>query len=147
MSRTKWGRPVRSSTTAGVVSIAVLAVTAIILPKIPHQGMKQAEIDQHIPKQKRTPSVTISNLTWHKEGFDNVLVASFKIDNANAFPVNDIEISCDEIDPNGTLLGSTSRTIFNVIDPHGSKTVIDFDMGYIHSQTKSTRCSVSKFQR
>jgi hypothetical protein len=131
----------------GIVSIAVLAVTAIILPKIPHQAMKQAEIDQNIQKRKRPPSVTISNLTWHKEGFDNVLVASFTIDNANAFPVNDIEISCDEIDPSGTKLGTTSRTILNVIDPHGSKTVIDFDMGYIHSQTKSTRCLVSGFQQ
>lgn len=139
--------PVRSSTTAGIISIAVLVVAAIILPKIPHRGMKQAKLDQYTQKRKRTPSVTISYLTWHKEGFANVLVASFTIDNANAFPVNDVEISCDEIDPSGTILGTTSRTIFNVIDPHGSKAVIDFDMGFIDSQTKSTRCLVSGFQK
>lgn len=138
--------PVRSSTIAGIVSIAVLAVTAIILPKIPHHESKQAKMDQYIQKRKRTPSVTISKWTWHKEGFDNVLVASFTINNANAFPVKDIEISCDEIAPSGTILGTTSRTIFNVIDPHGSKTVIAFDMGFIHPQTKGTRCLVSRFR-
>ena len=81
------------------------------------------------------------NYTWSTDGM--IMTGNFKIENPTDHPFKDFEITCNHFAPSGTKIDSNTRTIYEVVKAHGKKTMNNFNMGFIHSQTKSSSCSIT----
>jgi len=103
---------------------------------------RNAEIDRYIAEQNRILNVKIQKWTWKKGGFDNVMIASFTLKNENDFGVKDVVISCDHFAPSGTLIDRNTKTIYQAIKAKSAISVKDVNMGLLHTQVKSSSCSV-----
>jgi hypothetical protein len=94
------------------------------------------------PKEEALKAVKL-DYKWRKGGFDNVMEADFTISNPTPYAIKDVEITCVHFAPSGTPIDSNRRTIYERIRPKGKKVVKDFNMGFIHSQVKSSACSIT----
>jgi hypothetical protein len=87
-------------------------------------------------------SVEISEFKWRKGGFDNIMLATFTLNNKSRFNVKDITVRCEHAAPSGTTIDSNRGTIYEVVKAKSKKTVREFNMGFIHSQARSSGCVV-----
>jgi hypothetical protein len=71
------------------------------------------------------------------------MMATFVIENPTGHRLKDIEVTCIHSAPSGTLIEHSVRTIYEIVPPKSSKRIPDFNMGFIHSQAKSSACSVT----
>lgn len=102
-----------------------------------------AELD----RIEQIQNIKITKWSWKKGGFDSVMLATFTIQNTNAFSVKDIRIHCEHSAPSGTLIDSSSQTIYEAIKVGASRTFKEVNMGFVHSQAKSSSCSIRNFVR
>lgn len=94
-------------------------------------------------KDQALAALEIVDWKWSKEkGFGNVMEATFKIRNKGAVDVKDIEIECVHTAPSGTVIDSNKRTIFEIIKAGETREFKDFNMGFIHSQVKSSSARI-----
>jgi hypothetical protein len=91
--------------------------------------------------------VELVDYHWRKGGFDNVMIATFTIENDSHLPIKDINISCELTGESGTVLGHTSNTIYQLVPANAHKTVSDFNMGLIHSQAVRAYCKLVTFKK
>ena len=90
--------------------------------------------------------IAIEKWNWSKDGFGNVMVADFLFKNDNPFPVKDLTVTCVHSAPSGTKIDKNTRTIYEIIQPHGTKRVQNFNMGFIATQAVQSSCTVVDFQ-
>jgi hypothetical protein len=126
--------PVASTPTGGIAPDKSPAANAIATKR-------WAESD----KQDQLAAIKIEKWSWKKAGFDNVMIGTFTIKNANDFGVKDIVLNCQHYAPSGTLIDSNVRTIYQAIKPKSSITIKDFNMGFVHTQAAKSSCSVTNF--
>jgi hypothetical protein len=81
---------------------------------------------------------------WHTGGFDNIMIADVVVENHNPFPIKDIEVKCQASGPSGTVITRPGQTIYQRIQPKGSASFENVNMGFISSQTDKAR---SRFLR
>lgn len=98
------------------------------------------------PKNIARSKVEIVNWTWAKEGFGNIMEATFTITNGSAWDVKDIEIKCRHYGKSGTEIDSNKRTIYDVIKSRETKTFEKFNMGFVHSQADKSTASIEDFE-
>jgi len=82
------------------------------------------------------------DFTWTKTGFDNIMEATFTVSNGSKLDIKDIEIECVHFAPSGTKIDSNRRTIYEAVKAGGTRTFPKFNMGFIHTQAKSTSCGI-----
>jgi hypothetical protein len=63
------------------------------------------------------------------------MTAKFIIKNDGDVPVKDLEIKCTHSAASGTVIDSNTRTIYQVFPAHKTRTVRNFNMGFINSQS------------
>ena len=71
--------------------------------------------------------------------------ASFRINNHSSHSIKDIKIAAVLYGPSGTKVDSSTRTIYEVIDGESGKTIKDFNMGFIHSQSSGVQAFIVDF--
>ena len=96
------------------------------------------------PKKTIKPLLSL-DFAWSKKGFDNIMSANFTIKNMSELDVKDIEITCNHYSKSKTKIDSNTRTIYEVFKKHSTRTISDFDMGFIHSQANSSSCEITDF--
>ncbi len=84
--------------------------------------------------------------TWTAGGFGNVMIADFAISNPKSSDIRDITITCVHSGASGTVLGSTTKTIYDVVPAKETRTFEHFNMGLIHSQARKARCSIATWR-
>jgi hypothetical protein len=90
-------------------------------------------------------NITIDSFRGEKGGFGSVMKATFVIINRNKFAVKDVEVTCTHRANSGSVIDSNRRTIYERIKAGGNHAVVDFNMGFIHSQANSTNCRVTGY--
>jgi hypothetical protein len=90
-------------------------------------------------------NIKLEKWSWKKGGFDNVMIGTFTIQNANDFGVKDVVISCEHFAPSGTLIDRNTKTVYQAIKAKSSVTVKDFNMGLLHTQAAKSSCAVKDF--
>ncbi len=97
----------------------------------------------------RTPSLKEQILgqvkldyTWSKSEFD-IMMANFTVRNPTQYRIKDLEITCTHYAPSGTRIDENVRKIYEVVSPKSTRHFNDFNMGFIHSQAKSSSCSIT----
>ena len=93
------------------------------------------------PKDDPTDKISL-DFSWSKGGFDNVMEANFTVKNSNTYDVKDIKIKCIHSAPSGTKIDENDRIIYEVFPAGKTRTVKNFNMGFIHSQANKSSCAV-----
>ena len=86
--------------------------------------------------------VKIAKFSWRTEGFGNIMEATFTIKNTLPFDVKDLEIKCVHSAPSGTVIDSNTRPIYQLFKAGQSRTIRDFNMGFINNQANRSGCGV-----
>ena len=86
--------------------------------------------------------VDMESFSWHRDGFDTVMVASFQIRNRLDRDIVDVEVTCDLYAPSGTRIDTQRATIYERFPANSTRWIRDFNMGFAHSQATQARCSV-----
>jgi hypothetical protein len=103
----------------------------------------EAKIRAELAREELVNNVTLTKTAWKKGGFGTVMVATFKFHNANDVAVKDIEVTCNQFGPSGTLISTTARTIYRALPPKTDTSIQDFSMGFIHTQSATAGCKVT----
>jgi hypothetical protein len=101
-----------------------------------------AESQQQAARRNPEQFLEIAKFSWSKEGFGNVMLANFTIKNSSAFDLKDIAIRCTHAAPSGTVIDSNERTIYDIVKASSTRSFREFNMGFVHSQAKSSGCRV-----
>ena len=96
------------------------------------------------PKQVAKRNLKL-DYEFKRSGFGNVLIADFKITNESNSTVKDIEIKCTHFAKSGTKIDSNTRTIYDVVSAHSTKSIKKQNMGFIHSQANTSSCGILDF--
>jgi hypothetical protein len=107
----------------------------------------EARVRAELAQEELFNNVSLKNTVWHKGGFGTVMTATFRLHNGNDVKVKDIEVTCNQYGPSGTLIGTTTRTIYRALPPKADTTVQDFNMGFIHVQSATAGCKVTNIAR
>jgi hypothetical protein len=100
-----------------------------------------AEID----RLEQIRNIKLEKWSWKKGGFDNVMIGTFTIQNANDFGIKDVVISCEHFAPSGTLIDRNTKTVYQAVKAKSSITIKDFNMGLLHTQAAKSSCTVKDF--
>lgn len=96
------------------------------------------------------PTTTLADLnlkfTWHRGGFDSVMLANFAVRNDGPTAAKDLEITCTHSANSGTVIDSNTRTVYEIVPAHGTKRMREFSMGLIHSQAAVSNCRIVDFK-
>jgi hypothetical protein len=95
------------------------------------------------PREAALWTVSITKYSWYKSGFDNIMMLNVTIENYGKGPVKDIEITCTHSAKSGTVIDRNQKTIYETFPPGRSRTIRDFNMGFIHSQAEQTFCKIT----
>jgi hypothetical protein len=88
-------------------------------------------------------SATLTLNSWHKDGFDNVMMVDVTIANGVETPLKDIELTCISSAPSGTKIDRNVRTIYEIVKT--KRRFRDFNMGFIAPQATTTSCEITDF--
>jgi hypothetical protein len=102
-------------------------------------------MEKFISNWDRLHTVKIAKWSGRKGGFGSTMIATFTLQNTNSFDVKDIEITCEQFGNSGTLIDRNVRTVYEIIKANGTKTVRDFNMGFVHAQATKSSCSITAF--
>lgn len=95
------------------------------------------------PKNEAMAQLEMNKFSWSKGGFDSVMMVNVTFVNKGKRDVKDIELTCEHSSNSGTRIDSNKRVIYEVVSTGKSKTMNEFNMGFIHSQAVKTNCSVT----
>jgi hypothetical protein len=87
-------------------------------------------------------ALQITEVNWHKGGFNNIMMLNAAVQNSGESDVKDIQVVCDHPSDGATKIDSNSATIYGPFPAGKSKLIHEFDMGVFHDQAKGTRCSI-----
>jgi hypothetical protein len=121
------------------------AVAQAPAPEPASVGNTQAE--RPLSQEEAMRNVTIGSFYWDKDGFGTIMKATFVIHNRNKFPVKDVQVTCTHAANSGTKIDSNTRTVYERISSDGSKAIIGFNMGFIHTAATASKCAVTGFAR
>lgn len=97
-----------------------------------------------IPSPQEAAKNVDLEFTWRKVGSGSIMEADFVVENGNRFAVKDIRIVCVHTAPSGTLIDRSRKTIYEIIPGDSSASFKKVNMGFLHSQAKTSRCGVEE---
>ena len=129
--------------------MALLALAYITMPKEePTAPSKTPTLSKDYKAKLTTEQKSpISSPTFDFEWTTkySILYIDAKIGNPTKKPIKDMNIHCYFYSKSGTLLGRQYKTIYDIVPANSKKTFKHFRMGFIHSQTNSIECSLTKY--
>lgn len=148
--------PTSRTTSLGVVLVGVLVLsvyTALNMGRIADDsthptvetGPSPASSFRERTDSPRNQALSQIKLdfTWRKGGFETAMIADFVITNPSPWRVKDLEVTCDHFGPSGTKINSNVKTIYEIVEPKGTKRVNQINMGFIRSQATQSSCTVT----
>jgi hypothetical protein len=112
--------------------------------KVETRAREQAEQAKKDEAWRALKEMQAKALTYipRKSGFGTVLLVDFTITNSSDRPWRNFLVRCDIYAPNNDLIGSKSDTLLHVADPHSTKKIRDFNMGFIPQQADFFYCRI-----
>jgi hypothetical protein len=130
------------------LAIGIIIFAAVAQVKQPGAvtGSQQSNLAS-APPAIDIASVKLKKWSGNKDGFGNILMLNLTIENTNSFAVKDVVVECRHAANSGTVIDSNRRTIYETVKAKGTKTLSNFNMGFIHSQAARSGCVVIGFER
>lgn len=140
----KCGAPQNKKTSLFTWLVTIIVVLWAVGYFPGNSGIDTASTPNRTPSPKEIAMQNVKlDFSWTKEGFGNVMEANFTITNNSEHQIKDIEIKCTHYAKSGTQIDSNSRTIYDVVPAKSKKTIKNFNMGFIHSQSERTGCAIT----
>jgi hypothetical protein len=111
------------------------------------QAASRPAPERYVSKSEALTNMRIGGFSWKTDGFGTVMVATFVIYNNNAFPVKDAVVTCFHSTNSGTAIDRNTRTVYERIEANGYQSVVEMNMGFIHSASTKSSCRVTDFTR
>lgn len=109
-------------------------------------AMRDAPPVQTVPSKPDTPRDLVTlDYDWRTKLGGSIMEADFTVNNKSNVAVKDVQIVCTHYSPSGTRIDSNSETLYEIFPAHKKVRRQDINMGFIHSQAKSTSCEITKF--
>jgi hypothetical protein len=115
--------------------------TAASTSKSPAIAESQAVVKLN-PHEAALESTSITKYQWYKEAFGTVMEVTLTIKNDSDYPVKDMEIVCVQGAPSGTILGTNTETLYDIVPAHTARVFRRFNMGFIDSQSATSKCRI-----
>lgn len=139
------GRPVKKPT-----SLLTWCIGAVMLYVIISAIMDSSDVGTPSPaaqaRSARETALAATQLhvsSWHRGGFENVLLVDFEITNGNPQPVKDLKVTCTAFGKSETRVDSNTRVVYDVIPPKSKKAFKAFNMGLLHPQAHTLNCEIA----
>jgi hypothetical protein len=94
------------------------------------------------PQAQVLAALQITEINWHKGGWNNMMLLSTTVRNNGGRDVEDIKVVCEHSSNSETKIDSNSATIYGPFPAGESRSIHGFDMGVFHEQAKGTNCSI-----
>lgn len=138
-----------------VLSFALILLGPQLSPKLKAEINAQDAVSKAAAKTASdAPSevrpldrIRLSGVRWEKDGFGSIMNATFVINNDNPFAIKDVEVTCVHTSKTGTVIDRNTRTVYEMISARGYQSVVEMNMGFIHSAAKATHCKATDFTR
>ncbi len=108
-------------------------------------GDKKSSGASVLTRDQKLANISIGALSWSAEGFGTVMIATFRIDNDNTFPIKDVEVTCIHSGKSGTPISKSTRTVYEWINANSYHYVRDLNMGFFDGQAVRANCYPSNF--
>ena len=96
-----------------------------------------------VNKQIAIDGINVKKSSWHKGGFENIMMVGATFENAGKNAVKDLVLQCSAYASSGTKLSSHTKVIYELIPAGKSRSVKDFSMGFIDKQTSEIECRIT----
>jgi len=106
-----------------------------------HPSPTSTESDSPSAKKQAVINGTDLDFTWSSDGM--IMTANFKVHNTTEHAFKDFEVTCDHSAPSGTVIDHNKRTIYEIVPANGTKSIRNFNMGFIDSQAKQSSCRIT----
>jgi hypothetical protein len=133
--------------------VAIFVIIAVMmfvgdLMRGPQNSPQRATQDVSPSQSVISPSLAaaqtqITKFSWHKGGFDSIMMATFSIKNDGDHDVKDINVRCTHSAPSGTVIDQNEQTIYEIVKAHSTRKFREVNMGFIASQAASSSCEVA----
>lgn len=110
--------------------------------KIGNKAKEDADAMHERMREYPEEFVELQDLNWSADF--SIMELSLTLKNNSEFALKDFVIECEHSAPSGTVIDRNRREIFEVVEAGKSKRILNFNMGFIHSQAKSTACSITR---
>ncbi|HEX4233978.1 MAG TPA: hypothetical protein VH041_06700 [Caldimonas sp.] len=118
--------------------MGIATIGPVVFASIPGSAFAATE-----PTQAQVvASLQMTEIDWHKGGFNNIMMLDATVQNSGKRDVKDIRVVCDHLSNSETKIDSNSATIYGPFPAGKSKSIREFDMGFFHDQAKGTNCSI-----
>lgn len=107
-------------------------------------GRDSADYSTASPEQEAIASLSLSNVSWTRGGFETVMLLDAAISNSGARDVKDVKIRCTHSSQSGTVIDSNASTIYQVFPAGETVSIIKFEMGFIHPQAARSSCRIEE---
>ncbi len=134
------------------------AILAVIVARGPTNATKSASAEtvaqtavqpqpENLTRSQMLANFRVSALSWHKDGFGTIMMASFVVHNDNRVSLRDIEVTCSSTGPSGSIIDTNARTVYEVVRDRSYLQVDKLNMGFIRTEATGTKCRVTGFAR
>ena len=89
--------------------------------------------------------VTTRMAQWHKDGFDNILIADLRITNNTRSRVKDITVLCGGFTETGTMIDRNVRVVYKFVNPGQTIIAKEINMGFILHDVDSVGCMTQRY--
>jgi hypothetical protein len=105
----------------------------------------KSEVDALAPYREQ-PHLggVITKYKGRKEGFGNVLVIDITVRNRSRANLVDFEITCETVGASGTVIGRSSKVLFEMVEGRSEKSFRGINMGLIDPQSKRSNCQIER---
>jgi len=104
---------------------------------------EEAEEERRRAAMPAKALVEIVKFSWHKGGFDSIMIATFTVKNSSVHDVKDLEITCTHSANSGTEIDRNTRTLYERVRAGQTRTFRNVNMGFIHSQASRSGCEIA----
>ena len=94
------------------------------------------------PKEQALQNLEF-NFDWSKGGFESIMMIDMTIKNNGDKDIKDFTVECEHSSNSGTKIDSNKREVYEIIKAGETRTFKEFNMGFIHSQAKSSSCGIT----
>lgn len=106
------------------------------------KGKEDADAKRERMREYPEEFVELQDINWSADF--SIMELSVTLKNNSEFALKDFVIECEHSAPSGTVIDRNRREIFEVVEAGESKRIRNFNMGFIHSQAKSTACLITR---
>jgi hypothetical protein len=128
--------------TSSLAWLALFVSMATVVTAMSAAIAGSASASNSPPQAQVLAALQMTEINWHKGGWNNMMLLSTTVRNNGGRDVKDIKVVCEHLSNSETKIDSNSATIYGPFLAGESRSIHGFDLGIFHEQAKGTNCLI-----